>query len=100
MSGEVLPETTGNGLHLQMAGLAGLDRRPSVRLTLPMISNQDIWLTAGVMIKRYGETADFEACIRADEFAEKGDRAGMWVWLRILDAIDRLQHVQPGEVRQ
>jgi hypothetical protein len=65
-----------------------------------MISDQDIWLTAGIMIKRYGDTADFEACIRAHEFAEKGDRAGMRVWLRILDAIDRLQHVQPGEVRQ
>lgn len=65
-----------------------------------MISEIDIWRTATVMIKRYGNTADLEACICADELAAKGDRAGMRVWLRILNAIDRLQHVQPGEARQ
>lgn len=65
-----------------------------------MISDQDIWRTAGIMIKRYSDTADFEACIRADEFAAKGDRAGMRAWLRILDTIDRLQHVRPGEAKQ
>lgn len=84
----------------QMAGLAALDLRPLVRLTLEMISDNDIWRTAGIMIKRYGEAADFEACIRADEFAEKGDRAGMRVWLRIMEAIDALQNVQLGETKQ
>jgi hypothetical protein len=83
-----------------MAGLGALDQRPAVLLTSAMISDQDIWLTAGIMIKRFGETADFEACIRADEFAQKGDRTGMRVWLRILDAIDRLRNVQPGEAKQ
>jgi hypothetical protein len=65
-----------------------------------MISEIDIWRTAGIMIKRYGDAADFEACVRADELGGKGDRAGMRVWLRILDAIDRLQNVQPGEPKQ
>jgi hypothetical protein len=65
-----------------------------------MISDRDIWRTAGVIIKRSGETADFESCVRADELREKGDRAGMRVWLRILTAINRLQHVQPGETKQ
>lgn len=65
-----------------------------------MISEIDIWRTAGIMIKRYGDTADIEACRRADELGGKGDRAGMRVWLRILDAIDRLQNVQPSELRQ
>lgn len=83
----------------QMAGLGALDPAAAVRLTWVMISDQDIWRTAGIMIKRYGEAADFEACLRADEFAEKGDRDGMRVWLRILKAIDALQSVQPGELR-
>lgn len=83
-----------------MAGLAGLDPADGARLTSVMISEIDIRRTANIMIKRYGDTADFEACMRADEFAEKGDRAGMRVWLRVLDAIDQIQHVQPGEMRQ
>lgn len=52
------------------------------------------------MIKRYGDTADFEACLRADKLGAEGDRDRMRVWLRILKAIDALQNVQPGETRQ
>lgn len=65
-----------------------------------MIPATDIWRVAGMMIKRYGDTADLEAGIRADELGGKGDRASMRIWLRILDAIDRLQHVRPGELKQ
>lgn len=65
-----------------------------------MISEIDIQRTAVIMIKRYGDTADFEACLRADELSAEGDSAGMRVWLRILAAIDTLRSVQPGEMRQ
>lgn len=65
-----------------------------------MISEIDIQRTAVIMIKRYGDTADFEACLRADELSAKGDSAGMRVGLRILAAIDTLRSVQPGETRQ
>lgn len=65
-----------------------------------MISEIDIRRTARIMIRRYGDTADLEACMRADELGGKGDRAGMRVWLRILSAIDALQNVQPGETMQ
>lgn len=62
-----------------------------------MNSDQGIWRTAGIMIKRYGDRADFEACIRADEFAENGDRASMRGAFRTSTRSIRLQHVQPGE---
>jgi len=65
-----------------------------------MIPEIDIWRAAGAMVKRYGNAADFQACLRADELSAKGDRVGMRVWLRILEAIDALQNVQPGETKQ
>lgn len=77
-----------------------VDAAANARLTPAMISEIDIQRTALIMIKQYGDAADFEACLRADALSAKGDSAGMRVWLRILDAIDRLQNVQPGETRQ
>lgn len=65
-----------------------------------MIPEIDIWRTAGIMIKRYGDAADIAACMHADEFGAMGDCAGMRVWLRILGAIDQMQNVQSGETRQ
>ena len=62
-----------------------------------MISEIDIWRCAGVMIKRYADQADIEAAKRADEFEAKGQRDGQRIWLRILEAIDQMQKVQPGE---
>lgn len=64
-----------------------------------MIPEIDIWRAAILMINRYGADADLEACSRADELGGKGDRQGMRVWLRILKAIDALQHPQSEEVR-
>ncbi len=65
--------------------------------TSDVVPEIDIWRTANLMIRRYGGTADLEACLRADELSAKGDRAGMLVWLRILAAIDSLQNVKPNE---
>ena len=52
-----------------------------------MIPEIDVWRVANLMLKRYGEEADIESAIRAEELAEAGDRAGEAVWRRITDAI-------------
>ena len=41
-----------------------------------MIPEIDIWRVANLMLKRYGDEADIESAIRAEEFAEAGDWAG------------------------
>lgn len=60
----------------------------------------DTWRVAAFMIERYGEFADVEAAELADEFHNRGDLDGQRVWLNVLNAIDRLQRVQPGETAQ
>jgi hypothetical protein len=65
-----------------------------------LVSDIDIWRTAAEMIKGYGDTADIEAAARADALQDKGDLEGQRVWLLVLNAIDELQKVQPGEVAQ
>ena len=52
-----------------------------------------------MMIKRYGENADFEVCWGADELSETGDWAGMRVWLRIHEAVDALKRGRLGKTR-
>jgi len=41
-----------------------------------VIPEIDIWRVANLMLKRYGEEADIESAIRAEELAEKGDWTG------------------------
>jgi len=50
-------------------------------------SDLDIYRTASVLIREYGDEADLVAAQRADEFLEKGDMAGSAVWRRVLKAI-------------
>jgi hypothetical protein len=38
-----------------------------------MIPEIDIWRVANLMLKPYGDEADIESAIRADELAEAGD---------------------------
>ena len=64
-----------------------------------MIPDLDIWRTAAIMIKHYGDTADIEATARADEYLAKGELDGQRVWIRIAKAIDELRTVKPGEAR-
>jgi len=56
-----------------------------------MISDIDIWRSAMVMVKRYGDDAMLEAAARADQLLEDGDWQSALTWHRILDAIERLQ---------
>ena len=60
-----------------------------------MIPEIDVWRVANLMLKRYGEEADIESAIRAEELAEAGDRAGEAVWRRITDAIGQLENTTP-----
>ncbi len=55
-----------------------------------MTSDLDIYRSANELIKQYGEAADIEAAMRADERLAAGDMDGEAVWIRILKAIEEL----------
>jgi hypothetical protein len=60
-----------------------------------VIPEIDIWRVANLMLKRYGDEADIESAIRAEQLADAGDRAGEAVWRRIIDAIGQLENTTP-----
>ncbi len=55
-----------------------------------MISGLDIYRSANEFIKQFGDAADIEAAMRADERLVAGDMEGEAVWLRIVKAIEEL----------
>jgi len=55
-----------------------------------MTSDLDIFRSANELIKLFGDAADIEAAMRADERLDAGDMEGEAVWLRILKAIEEL----------
>ncbi len=52
-----------------------------------MTSDIDIYRSADELIKQFGDAADIEAAMRADERLAAGDMEGEAVWLSILKAI-------------
>ena len=60
-----------------------------------MIPEIDIWRIATLMLKCYGNEADIESAIRAEELAEAGDWAGEAVWRRVTDAVGQLANTTP-----
>jgi hypothetical protein len=60
-----------------------------------VIPEIDIWRIANLMLKRYGDEADIESAIRAEELADEGDRNGAAVWRRVVDAIAQLLSTTP-----
>ena len=46
----------------------------SARYAADVIPEIDIWRVAYLMLKRYGDEADIESAIRAEEVAEEGRR--------------------------
>ena len=60
-----------------------------------MIPEIDIWRVANLMLRRYGDEADIESAIRAEELAYVGDWAGEAVWRRIINAIGQLENTTP-----
>jgi hypothetical protein len=47
------------------------------------------------MLKRYGDEADIESAIGAEELADEGDDNGAAVWRRVIDAIAQLLNTTP-----
>ena len=64
-----------------------------------MTSDLDIYRSANVIIREYGEDAVLEAAKHADAMLEKGDLEGQAVWKRVLKAAEELQRKEraPGE---
>ena len=60
-----------------------------------MLPEIDIWRVANLMLRRYGDEADIESAIRAEELFEEGDHNGAAVWLRVIDAIAQLLNTTP-----
>ncbi len=60
-----------------------------------VIDDIDIYRAAKLLVDRYGDSATVEAMKRADTLAAQGDAAGRVVWLRILEAIEKLQSAEP-----
>ena len=60
-----------------------------------MIPEIDIWRVAYLMLKRYGDEADIESAIRAEELAEEGDHNGAAVWWLVPSAIEQLANRTP-----
>ncbi len=55
-----------------------------------MTSDIDIYRSANELIKQFGDAADIEVAMRADECLAAGDMEGEAVWLRIGKAIEEL----------
>ncbi len=65
-----------------------------------MTSDIDIYRSANELIKQFGDAADIEAAMRADERLAAGDMEGEAVWLRIVKAIEEgLSEERPGDTR-
>jgi hypothetical protein len=47
------------------------------------------------MLKRYGDEANIECAMRAEELADAGDSAGAAVWRRLTDAMGQLTNMTP-----
>ncbi len=60
-----------------------------------MTSDLDIYRAANELIKQYGDAADIEAAMRADERLAAGDMEGGAVWLRIVKAIEEFLSEEP-----
>ena len=68
----------------------------------PMPSERDIWATANVLIKQYGDQADLEAARHYDHCLENGALDGCRFWKAVLRVIDELRRtgLESGEALQ
>ncbi len=55
-----------------------------------LMNDRDIWLTANLMIKQYGDNAAIEVAMRAEDLQKRGDLGGTNVWRRVLSAVAEL----------
>ena len=61
-----------------------------------MISDREVWRAAAAMVKRYGDSAEIEAAVRAGDHLAAGATQSQAVWLLICRAITALQKVTPN----
>ena len=61
-----------------------------------MIPDLDIYRSANVIMKQYGEDAPNHAAMRADAMLEADDLGGLAVWKRILRAVGELRGTDPA----
>ena len=52
-----------------------------------MFPDLDIYRSANVLVKQYGQDAPIHAAMRADAMLEAGDLGGLAVWKRIVKAV-------------
>lgn len=52
-----------------------------------LMSERDVWMAAGVLIREFGEQAVIEASNKADQFQKLGDVDGQRTWMRIVHAV-------------
>jgi hypothetical protein len=64
-----------------------------------MTSDLDIYRTANVLVKHYGDDAALGAALRAGAMLEKGETGGYLVWKRVLAAVKEIQRqaLEEGE---
>ena len=62
-----------------------------------MIPDRDIWRAANLVIREHGADAEVVSARRADAMLERGDHDGQLVWLRIRQAIIKLQAMPVGK---
>ncbi len=60
-----------------------------------MTSEFDIYRSANLLVKQYGEDAPIHAAMRADAMLGAGDLDGLATWKRILRAVEELQGSEP-----
>jgi hypothetical protein len=60
------------------------------------MDERDIWRTADVLLKTYGDAAELTAAKRGDAMLDLGDIDGQRVWRRVLAAVRELTTVTPG----
>ena len=61
------------------------------------MDERDIWSTAHVLMKQYGDEATLIAARRSDALLDQGDTLGCSVWLKIIKAIEDLKREKPRE---
>ncbi len=62
-----------------------------------MLSDFDLWRSAQVMVKRYGDGAATEAAMRVDESLDQCNLDGKRLWMRIMQTIEELQQERPRD---
>jgi hypothetical protein len=60
------------------------------------LEDRDVWLTARLMIKRYGDDAGIECAMRRDQLIAEGDGLGAAIWKRVAAGVQFLTVGEPS----